>query len=99
MKIYEKMTKEEIIEFYGNEAIKLGENSFGFRTVKSITEKLNQEIEMIPRAFTFRTSEEADKARCTEVCEKTDCDECKYRSNSFMGTNCAFNWLYEEIEK
>lgn len=114
MKRYEKMSKEEIIELYTRfdcgdcNACPYFEEK-GRRTCaddgncsEAIKIWLNEEIEMIPRAWTFKTVEEAASARNTlksNHCEKIKCHNCKYLSANSNGYSCAFQWLYELVEK
>lgn len=105
MKRYEKMSKEEIMKQY--ECHKTGcatclvykYKGITYDCTECITEiskLLNEEIEMIPKAYTFKTAEEAHKAYI-ELCS-LDCNKCGY---SFIHNNisCVFNWLYEEVGK
>lgn len=111
MKRYEKMSKEEIIEQYKhsytgcNQCVVHEIKGMDYNCegcVNAITDVLNEEIETIPRAWTFKTSEEAsiayDKFNREYCGNARGCETCRYITN-FSHNYCQLNWLYELIEK
>lgn len=113
MKRYEKMSKEDIMKQYdcyingcSNCIVNKihGINHECNDCIIEINNTLNEEIEVIPRAWTFNTAEEAQEALQNykrENCTKTPCSTCKYEDkiNGCGLKGCGLNWFYEKVEK
>lgn len=103
MKRKEKMSKDEIINvakgFIDCDNCVMNRKCDGsWNCAMKYDEYMEEEIEMIPRAWKFKTVEEANTAFC-ECCKQQTCSDCKYYLLNNNGTSCKFNWLYEEVEK
>lgn len=107
MKRYEKLSKEEIIElskgFIDCKYCPMHDDCNGCQDcIENYEHYMNEEIETIPRAWTFKTAKEAYEAgkefRKTHCFQKR-CIDCRYSASKNNGTICELNWLYEEVEK
>ena len=109
MKRYEKMTKEEIIEVSMKfvdceDDCPAYDSCLGKADCPTVyAEYMNEEIEMIPRVYTFKTAKEAFEYKKNYFvhydCCKINCNDCKYSCSKNDGVPCEYNWFFEEVEK
>lgn len=108
MKRYEKMTKEEIMAiskgFMACEHCIVHDSCDGSRDCTEMYEEyMAEEIEMIPRVYTFKTAKEAFEYKKNYFvhydCCKINCNDCKYSCSKNDGVPCEYNWFFEEVEK
>lgn len=110
MKRCEKMTAEQIMDAFNpnNSSIcaKIGDcnkysdaSSPGGKCASCVWNYMNEELQMIPRAYTFKNKDEAEMAWIDFVSEHdcSDCRHCEYGEKSAI--SCKLVWLYELIEK
>ena len=102
MKRYEKMSKEEIIEYFCDKIMTRFGGLTSIILTKQANKYLNQEIEIVPRIKTINTKDDLVLAReqFEEFCNKTDCSECPYwdEKHHYLSNICFTNFLGEEVE-
>lgn len=99
MKRYEKMSKEELFEIARrftdcNDCPKEDLCQSIDDCTKMFDAYMNEEVDLIPRAWTFETADEA-QIEFEKICDGI-CAVCRYGKRD---NHCRFEWLYELVEK
>ena len=99
MKRYERMSKEEIIE-YIRSSYTSSENPGGITSGKLFAHYLEQEIQMVPRYTLIKNDEDMDRVtkEIGKVCDRIGCDECRFVGTPGGILGCFAAYLKEQVE-
>ena len=99
MKRYERMSKEEIIE-YIRSSYTSSENPGGITSGKLFAHYLEQEIQIVPRYMLIKTDEDVDRTAnaFARFCDDRDCDNCKFCKTYGGIVACFTAYLKDLVE-